>query len=288
MLFQLVANSQRSTTHVLTSRRDISILVMPPIDRFFWPSVVDQLTMVSSSSSLNSLAILRPPPPKSPNESYAEGLGAGLNIRIQKVARINSQMTPENRIGTARSARFQIFHTSVTTGCFRQALADHSYFVDTPFRPIVVSGATRPGSSLASRICRISFSRMAKKQTSGQRMMDPSKGWHGSVALWLLLLTMLHPAALAQTSSSVICPVADTFDTSVEIDTYDPVIRYSEISGLALSPTQLSPLGNPILFGMSDIGGGDRLGIWDSGTGQRLLSLQVPATNNGTCVLLMN
>jgi len=106
-------------------------------------------------------------------------------------------------------------------------------------------------------------------------MMD--QRWPCAALLLLLLLCENYVAG----ENQVICPVADSYDISVETDTYDPTIRFSELSGLALSNTQVSTLGNPILFGMSDIGGGARLGIWDSATGQRLISLQIPEPNNG-------
>lgn len=95
--------------------------------------------------------------------------------------------------------------------------------------------------------------------------------------MWMMLL---GECALAE--NQVICPRADSFESSVALDTYDPIIRYSELSGVALSRTSFSDLGNPVLYAMSDMGGGDRLGLWDSGTGQRLLSLQLPEPNNGT------
>ena len=103
----------------------------------------------------------------------------------------------------------------------------------------------------------------------------------GAVARMLGVMLLL--GAPAATENQIICPRADTFDASVNIDSYDAVMRFDEISGIALSKQYVSDAGNPVLYGMSDIGGGDRLGVWDSVTGERLVSLEIPEPNNGKC-----
>ena len=105
-----------------------------------------------------------------------------------------------------------------------------------------------------------------------------------SLLLLLSTILILSSSRTVSAASSVICPIAGETNVTTITDTFDPVARYSEISGLALSKEQVSDLGHPILFGVSDIGGGARLGIWDSGTGERLLSLNIPEPNNGTSI----
>lgn len=73
------------------------------------------------------------------------------------------------------------------------------------------------------------------------------------------------------------CPSIGGTSRGTRLQSYDPVKSFTEISGLALSPTQNAPSNNPVLFGISDGGGGERLGMFDSWTGQRLLTLQIPS-----------
>ena len=104
----------------------------------------------------------------------------------------------------------------------------------------------------------------------------------GSAATRLMgVLLLFCDRAAAQ--NEIICPQVASFDTSVNIDSYDPVARFNQISGIGLSSDYVSDAGNPVLYGVSDIGGGNRLGIWDSVTGVRLVSLAMPEPNNGTC-----
>jgi len=91
---------------------------------------------------------------------------------------------------------------------------------------------------------------------------------------------MVQAAAAASSNSAVICPVVQAVDTATTIDTFDPVDRFTELSGLALSSTRYNN-GNPVLYGVNDIGHEARLGVFDSATGQRLISLRVPEANNG-------
>jgi hypothetical protein len=72
------------------------------------------------------------------------------------------------------------------------------------------------------------------------------------------------------------CPTIGSTTRNARLQSYDPVKSFTEISGLALSPTQSTPSNNPVLYGISDGGGGERLGMFDSWTGQRLLTLQIP------------
>ena len=102
-----------------------------------------------------------------------------------------------------------------------------------------------------------------------------------TTARLLPLLLLLLSTDSRTSAANVICPTATTFDTSIITDTFDPVERFSELSGLALSKQQVGPSGDPIFFGVNDKGGEARLGVWDSGTGQRLLTLNVPEPNIG-------
>jgi len=126
---------------------------------------------------------------------------------------------------------------------------------------------------------------MIERYSSTASSVPSAAAASSSLLLLLSTILLLSSSRTASAESSVICPIAGATDVTTNLDTFDPVARYSEISGLALSKEQVSDLGNPILFGVSDIGGGARLGIWDSGTGQRLLSLNIPEPNNGTSIL---
>jgi len=66
--------------------------------------------------------------------------------------------------------------------------------------------------------------------------------------------------------------MAATVDTSTD--------GFSEISGLVVSPTQVSDRGNPIAFAVNDSGDGARLGVFDSVTGEYLQTLQLSGGEN--------
>jgi len=105
--------------------------------------------------------------------------------------------------------------------------------------------------------------------------------WFGTdQILATVAVAWLVQAAAAATNSAVICPVVQAVDTATVIDTFDPVDRFTELSGLALSSMRDNN-GNPVLYGVNDIGHEARLGVFDSATGQRLVSLRVPEANNG-------
>jgi hypothetical protein len=77
-------------------------------------------------------------------------------------------------------------------------------------------------------------------------------------------------------SATLKCPsgISQT-PLDIKLVTYDPVQRFAEISGTVISPNQVSPKNNSILFGISDGGSGSRVGVWDSETGERLLTLSL-------------
>ena len=62
------------------------------------------------------------------------------------------------------------------------------------------------------------------------------------------------------------------------IQSADPVKIFNEISGLAMSPKIQAPSGKRVVYGLNDGGGGNRLGVFDSGTGKRLLTFQIPTS----------
>ena len=98
-----------------------------------------------------------------------------------------------------------------------------------------------------------------------------------SVAFGVLLVATVSALDLVVPQKSVVCPSIGTTSQSTRLESSDPVKNFNEISGLALSPNQIAPSGDPVLFGVSDGGGGERLGMFDSGTGQRLLTLKIPS-----------
>jgi len=78
---------------------------------------------------------------------------------------------------------------------------------------------------------------------------------------------------LALASDVVMCPGFESRDYSVTIDNWDE--GFGEISGLAVSPTQVSEEGNPIAFVINDSGDDPRLGVFDSVTGDHLQTLWI-------------
>ena len=75
----------------------------------------------------------------------------------------------------------------------------------------------------------------------------------------------------------VYCPIVGTTDSTAAIQSN----AFSEISGLAISPSQVSPAtGAPVLFAINDSGGGARLGLFDSANGKRLLTVLIPTSNS--------
>jgi hypothetical protein len=99
-----------------------------------------------------------------------------------------------------------------------------------------------------------------------------------SLALYYYYLyaLLLSPACEAET---VVCPsIGETYIGDDRLDTVDPIKRVSDTSGLAFSPTQISPLtGAPVIFGLGDKGDGERIFVWDSSNGARLLTLHLDA-----------
>lgn len=74
----------------------------------------------------------------------------------------------------------------------------------------------------------------------------------------------------------VYCPVVGATDANSSMQSNE----FSEISGLAISPSQVSPTtGAAVMFAINDSGGGPRLGLLDSATGAKLLTLRIPTSN---------
>jgi len=96
----------------------------------------------------------------------------------------------------------------------------------------------------------------------------------------VVVVAFLASSSLAQ--SNVICPSRGRQDNSTRLIGYDPTRPFTEISGLVFSPTKVVPsTGNPILYAINDghdkLGQG-RIGVFDSGTGQRLVTLTISNT----------
>lgn len=72
-------------------------------------------------------------------------------------------------------------------------------------------------------------------------------------------------------------PVLPDLSASVQrVKADDPNGRdFHEISGLAVSPAQVGPSGEPVFYAAAD-GPRERIGVFDSGTGERLLSVRLP------------
>lgn len=103
-------------------------------------------------------------------------------------------------------------------------------------------------------------------------------------SLKLIAVTILLQGCKAL-EASFSCPkIGDTYNATTEngqnlrLDTRGPIGRYNEISGLAFSPTQKGPSGEPLIFSFSDGDSGERVGMWDSKTGERLRTLQIKNT----------
>ena len=108
------------------------------------------------------------------------------------------------------------------------------------------------------------------------------RGWPRHPSFLLLLLVLVQPLRRIQASvNRIVCPTSRTgLYTENTLDTDDPQKLNDEISGLAFSATQLGPSGQPILYGINDGGNGERLVVWDSGTGARLRTFVVPGVTN--------
>jgi len=71
-----------------------------------------------------------------------------------------------------------------------------------------------------------------------------------------------------------------THDIRLQSEDLSSTKGFWEVSGIALSPNQKAPSGEPVLYTVNDRGGSQRntkirLGIYDSGTGERLLTLRL-------------
>lgn len=95
--------------------------------------------------------------------------------------------------------------------------------------------------------------------------------------LLLMAMTMMQSANAAAS-----CPrIARIYNATkgngdyLRLDTRGPIDRYGEISGLAFSPNQRAPSGQPVIYAFSDGGSGQRIGMWDPGNGVRLRTLQI-------------
>ena len=101
------------------------------------------------------------------------------------------------------------------------------------------------------------------------------------LGIGVLLLQLFWTSTRAQQlerrpNQRPVCPRIVSTTQNTRLQSSDPVKNFNEISGLALSPTQTAPSGDPLLFGINDGGGGERLGMFNSATGRRLLTLKLP------------
>jgi hypothetical protein len=87
--------------------------------------------------------------------------------------------------------------------------------------------------------------------------------------------------SVRSSASRIFCPRVESVDRTVTMDTSNNGRDFSEISGIAFSSQYNAPSGQPILYAIND--GSDKegkLGVWDSGTGKRLLTLALPNIKN--------
>lgn len=115
--------------------------------------------------------------------------------------------------------------------------------------------------------------------------------WYHINATWMMRTSQISVFMLCLSQISFaqedqlrrpICPrlrISAPTQNITLLQSYDPVTSFTEVSGIALSPTQNAPNSNsPVLFVVNDRGGGgERLGIFDSGTGERIMTLQIPS-----------
>jgi hypothetical protein len=86
-------------------------------------------------------------------------------------------------------------------------------------------------------------------------------------------------------SNPISCPqIGATYNATtangqnLRLDTRGPIGRFGELSGLGFSPTQKGPSGDPAIFSFADGDSGERLGMWDSKTGERMMTFQIRNT----------
>lgn len=90
----------------------------------------------------------------------------------------------------------------------------------------------------------------------------------------LLLAFASIVVGLARASTDVVmCPAFEARDYSATVDNWDE--GFGEISGLAVSTTQISEEGNPVAFAINDSGDDPRLWLFDSVTGDHLRTLWI-------------
>ncbi|KAL3929138.1 MAG: hypothetical protein SGBAC_012342, partial [Bacillariaceae sp.] len=101
----------------------------------------------------------------------------------------------------------------------------------------------------------------------------------------LAVLSLLVAIATQETDARASCPrIGRVYNATIangqnlRLDTRGPLDRYGEISGLAFSPKQRAPSGEPLIYAFSDGGSGQRIGMWDPGNGVRLRTLQISNT----------
>lgn len=91
-----------------------------------------------------------------------------------------------------------------------------------------------------------------------------------------VLLFVLSITTKSSAEDRIVCPRIQSTDASMFLESSDEKKDFWELSGLGFSPTLTGPSGQPLVYAINDGGGGRRFGIFDSGTGVRLLSLRMP------------
>jgi hypothetical protein len=108
--------------------------------------------------------------------------------------------------------------------------------------------------------------------------------------LWfcLLMLVCSTTPVSAQGEEMIACPRVSSIDFSTVLEIDDPSVAraWNELSGLAVSPTQLAPSGVPIMWGHNDGRDqgnfGTNFAAWDPITGERLMTFMLTFDDNSS------
>lgn len=93
----------------------------------------------------------------------------------------------------------------------------------------------------------------------------------------LIVSLLLSCGAPVQAQRDAICPRVKSTNMDKRLKIQDPHGKnFREISGLGFSLTYKGTSGQPLIYVISDGGGGKRLGVFDSGNGIRVLTFRLP------------
>jgi hypothetical protein len=114
------------------------------------------------------------------------------------------------------------------------------------------------------------------------------ESWMLWVCLLLSLCSTTPVSAEGEGDEMIACPRVSSinYSTILEIDDVSTARAWNEVSGLAVSPTQLAPSGAPIMWGHNDGRDqgnfGTNFAAWDPITGERLMTFMMTFDDNST------